>query len=597
MAVDNRALPGIAMPGSHLAQQAGLTAWLRKHWMVLAVLAAFALAAMIVPTLTPVAISDDWTYARSVQILLAEGQLTIFPVVVATAAFQIVWGALFGFLFGPTLGVFRLSTVVITALGGLALYGLCRELGVSRPRSAFGVAVLLFNPLVFVLAFTFMTDPHFVALLSIATWLFARALIPDRSTKPGKGSATSVDGLWTLAGSVAAALAFLTRHQGVLIVVAVVSSLLLSRRLRIDRASLALLARVTAIPLLTIVVYLLWLRSGGNTGAMQAAFLQQVISRGSEGTWWLVRWLTVFEVMYVGFFTLPLFAAALPFLGVPARRIGRKGWLFFGIWAAIAIVGVAVLQARGDLMPYVPQFFGETGLGPPDLLGGRPIILDYGERLALTAVCLLATLAFALIVARAMGAPASVERSRAALVATIGLWQAAGVFPPSYHFLGWAAGSVDRYLEPLAPLAIALALWGMRELPISLAAGWVVAGLLALFAIAGTRDYLVFMGAIWSEADQAVAVGVPLDRLDAGASWDGYHLYEYGWERHMRARTPKGGPWWVYLFGQATDSAYVVAGAPLPGHDVITEGPYSSWLDETPPTLYLLRRQGEPWPP
>ena len=596
MAVEGRAIPGIAMPGSHLAQRAGLTVWLRNHWTVLAVLTAFAMAAFVVPVMTPVAISDDWTYARSAQILLAQGRLTVFPVVVATAIVPIVWGALFGALLGPTLGVFRLSTVVITALGGIALYGLCRELGVSRPRGALGMAAFLFNPLIFVLAYTFMTDPHFVALLMIATWLYAKALTPVLSQRAGpSASPPFLSPAITVAASVVSALAFLARHQGALIVVAVAGYLLLSRRLHRDRAGVALLARVAAIPLLTAVAYVLWVRSGG-TGAMQTAFLGEVVARGGAGTWWLLRWLTVFAVMYVGLFTLPLAAAALPFASRFVPRIRPRGWLICALWAAMALIGAGVLLTRDVLMPYVPQFLGPTGLGPPDLLGGRPVILSGAARLALTAVCLLATLLFALAIARGMAAPASIERSRAALVASIGLWQALGVFPPSYHFLGWSAGSVDRYLEPLAPLAIALALWGLRQTPLSLSAGWVVAGFLALFAIAGTRDYLVFMGSVWSEAERAAAAGVPLDRLDAGASWDGYHLYEYGWEQHVPKRT-HGGPWWTDLFAPATDSSYIVAGAPLAGREVIVDQPYSSWLDRQSTTLYLLRRQGEPWPP
>src|ERR687897_218929 len=82
----------------------------QANWAVLAVFFAFALAAVVVPTLAPVATTDDWAYARSAQILLDEGRLTVFPVVAATAVFQIVWGALCGLLFGPTFGVFRLST-------------------------------------------------------------------------------------------------------------------------------------------------------------------------------------------------------------------------------------------------------------------------------------------------------------------------------------------------------------------------------------------------------------------------------------------------------------------------------------------------------
>jgi len=65
-----------------------------------------------------------------------QGRLTIFPVVAATAVFQVVWGALFSLIFCPTFGAVRLSTVVITAIGAVALYGLCQELGVSRLRSA-----------------------------------------------------------------------------------------------------------------------------------------------------------------------------------------------------------------------------------------------------------------------------------------------------------------------------------------------------------------------------------------------------------------------------------------------------------------------------
>src|SRR5215211_6249323 len=197
-----------------------IVAWMRANWALLAVYIAFALAAVVVPTLAPVATTDDWAYARSAQILLDKAHLTIFPVVAATAVFQIVWGALFGLIFEPTLGIFRLSTVVITALGGLALYGLCRDLGVARGRGALGVATFLFNPLVFVLAFTFMTDAHFMALLVIATWLYAKALGPEE-----------VDGRLLVAGSGVAALAFLTRQQGILIAPAVLLFLLLSRRL------------------------------------------------------------------------------------------------------------------------------------------------------------------------------------------------------------------------------------------------------------------------------------------------------------------------------------------------------------------------------
>ncbi len=589
MTAESRSVPVTSSPagtGSGASFPSRIVAGVRANWALLAVYAAFALAAVVVPTLAPVATTDDWAYARSAQILLDEARLTIFPVVAATAVFPVAWGALFGFIFEPVLGVFRLSTVVITALGGLALFGLCRDLGVARARGALGVATFLFNPLVFVLAFTFMTDAHFMALLVIATWLYARAISPDE-----------IDGRLIVAGSGVAALAFLTRQQGALIVPAVLLFLLLSRRLRRDRASVSLLVQLLALPLLAIAGYYLWLRYGNDVPQVQSQFFHEVLEEGWSGTWWLLRRLTVVELMYLGLFALPLIVAALPGVRRIVRATSPRGWFLFAAWQVILLVGVTALWARGALMPYIGQFFGSGGLGAPDVRGSRPILLGPEIRSALTVVCLIASLLLASIAARAMGAPPSRERSRAGLVLGIGLWQVLGIMPPSYHYIGWAAGSLDRYLLPLIPLTIALALWALRGVRISLPLGWLVAAALALFSVAGTRDYLVFMSAIWTMGDEAVAAGVPLDRLDAGSGWDGYYLYEYGREHRMRSRTPKGGPWWVYFYAPATDSAYVVSGKPLPRHRVIRRQPYSSWLQQKPTYLFLLHRAGIPWPP
>ena len=571
-----------------------LLAWLRKSWPLLAVLLGFAVAAVIVPTLTQVSTTDDWAYSRSAQILVEEGRLVIFPVVAATAVFPVLWNALFGFLFEPTLGVFRLATVVITALGGVALSALLGELGVTRGRAALGVAAHLANPLTFILAFTVMTDAHFVTMLLFASYLFARAV------RPG-----AIDGRWLVAGSLAAGLAFLSRQQGALIVPAVVLFLLLARRLRFDRASLRLLLQLIAPSALIIAGYYLWLRSSGVPPQVQSAFLREALEAGWSGTWWLLRHLTFVELMYLGFFTLPIMAAALP----ATRRLFREqrgvGLLVAWLWSLVAITGVALMWQQGALMPYISQFFGSGGLGSPDVIGSRPKLIGPDVRGALTVVCLVATLLLGLCAGRGINRALAERTERAVsretgvagLLVCIFLGQVAGVLPPSYHYIGWTAGSLDRYLLPLVPLGIALALWWLRGIAIVPPLGWlVVAGMLA-FSVAGTRDYLVYLQAVWRMADVAVARGVPLDRLDAGAGWDGYHLYEEGAARKVRSRTPKGGPWWVYFYGPATDSAYVVSRTTRPGYRAVARQEYDSWLQRKPATVYLLRRLTTSWPP
>ena len=563
---------------------------LAEHWPVAVVLALFGATALIVPTLAPIATTDDWGYARSVEILYHEGRLEIFPVVAATAVFQIAWGALFAVLFEPTLGVFRLSTVVMVAIGGWALSGLCRELGMGRGRAALGVAAYLFNPLAYVLAFTFMTDPHFTALLLISTYFYARGLGAERGT-----------GTTVLVGSAVAACAFLTRQQGALIPLAVVTYLLLGKRLAPDRRGLALLLRVGVLPTAAVIGYFAWLHLVNDVPAVQGSFLREATQAGWGGVWRLLKRLTYVEQLYLGFFALPLVVAAIPAARRATGSLPRAGRVAFLAWEAVLIASAVATWRAGGRMPHIGQFFGSSGLGAPDVLGSRPRLLGETLRDGLTIVCAAASLALALLLCRRLGTVSTgrgVElprRGPAGLVLAVALWQVVGVLPPSFHYLN-RGGSLDRYLLPLLPLAICLTLWAVRDLPLAPRAGWLVIAAFALFSVAGTRDYLVYMQGVWSLAREANAAGVDNQRLDAGSGWDGYHLYEYSRDNKIRARTA-GGPWWVYFYAPATDSSYVVAGVPLPDFLVVSVRDYSSWLDRRPTSLYLLRRPTAPWPP
>jgi hypothetical protein len=180
---------------------------------------------------------------------------------------------------------------------------------------------------------------------------------------------------------------------------------------------------------------------------------------------------------------------------------------------------------------------------------------------------------------------------------SIGLWQAAGILPPSFHFRNWII-SVDRYLLPLLPFAVCLGLWALRDVRLALPHAWAVVAAFAVFSVAGTRDFLVFQDATWDVAWSATEMGVPLTRLDGGASWGGYHLWEYSDANRIPQQTP-GGPWWTNLFASATNSDYVVSSSlwSPPGYDAIGQIEYASWLHDDPTQLYLLRRQGIPGPP
>ena len=562
-------------------------AFVRCHRLIILILTCYALTPLLVPLLTPVAIGDDWVYVRSVEILLREGRLHILDLSVVTLLFQVAWGSLFASVFGLSFGVLRLSTFVMVLLGGLATYGLCRELQIARTPSALAVAAYLFNPLSFVLAYTFMSDPHFTALLTIATYGYVRGLRTDRLA-PDSGA--------IILGSLAAACAFLVRQQGALIPAAIVIALLVQRRLTWDRAGLLLALRVTALPAATIVGYYLWLALVHGIPREQRAFTGSVISAGWEQSLLLIGRMTFIEAMYLGLFTLPVALAALSVMNHVRRARAPAVWFAVFLWAVLLGCGLIHFQ-QGDAqqplmprMPYIAQYLGPYGLGPADILGGRRWIVSWQALDILTALCIVSSLIFVLLLARRFVQPAIADPSRtsAGTVLMVSLGQVAGVLPASFHFRSWII-SVDRYLLPLLPLSLCLGFWALRGLRPSFGASWVVVALAALISIAGTRDVLELQRVTWDVARQAVQQGVPITALDAGAAWDGYALYDYGVAHGLSQQTP-GGPWWTSLFAPATTSDYVVSTTPLDGYQEVGHAAVNSWLGPDETELYLLQR-------
>lgn len=596
------------------AAGAGVGAALRARGPLLGVFALYFLALLIIPVMAPVALGDDWVYARSVEILIAEGRVRILDLSVVTLVWQVLWGGLFAAILGPTFGAMRLSTVVLSALGGLACYWACRQVGVGRGRGALGAALYLFNPILFSLSYTFMSDAQFVALLTIATAFSLRGLRPDRPSAA-----------FTVLGSFVAGLAFLERQQGALIPLAIVSYLVLGGRLRPTRAGVALFAQVVFLPAAMTVAYYLWFRFIHGIPSAQGDFLRKMREAGIDGAVLLASRLSIIEATYVGLFIAPLAVAALPALPRLLRALRPRGWIVFAGWACFVLGGTAIFWRSGRRMPYVPHFLAPSGVGSYDLRGGRPWLIGQSGMDLATIACAGAALLFGLLLCLRLGgrgtpplgtgglivAPTKNPTARdpyragAGLTLAIAAWQILGVLPQSFTFREWTfrglnAPSLDRYLLTLLPLALILAFWAICGLRVAIPAAWILTAAMAVFSIVGTRDFLTFHRAVWTFARQVtVEEGVPLTMLDAGAAWDGYHLYEYSIANDIHTTAPL--PWWLGLFAPADTAEYIIAGAPRDDfsdlYAPIRRIEYSTWLNPEPTYLYLLRRKDVPGPP
>ncbi|GAC1329214.1 MAG: hypothetical protein NVSMB17_05390 [Candidatus Dormibacteria bacterium] len=548
------------------------------------VLAAFAGAAVVIPTMTAVTISDDWVYTRSVEILLRQHQFRVLDLSTANVGLQVIWAALFAWLLGLSPGALRLSTVTMAAIGGVAVYGVCRELRVDRVRAAVGTAMVLFNPLALALAYTFMTDVHYLALMAIAVYGYLRGL--------GRRSMT-----WTLVGAVAAGLALLSRQQGALLPIATVAWLLLVRRHQGRRLWASILAVVSG-PIVIAGSFYLLAPAPGSGG--QSRMIAEIGRAGPGGVSTMVAELVFVGLMYAAFFAAPLVVSALPAVARSVRGWRRRRWAV--AVSTVVVLGLGLIAFAPSHMPYVPHFLGTYGLGPNDLLTGRHPLFLKTVLTAATFACAVVALGLVLLLASSVPPTATgTEETGAApmsLLVALALSQCLGVIPPSIYFRDWTVDgihspSLDRYLLPLLPFAVWLAVSATQRLRTTILVPALLTAAMAVVSVAGTRDFLAWHQQIWAMAAEATRDGVALDALDGGASWDGYHVGEESINNGIPVHTP-GGKWWLYLYSPRIDSTYVISMKAEPGYDVVWARPYRPWLGRRsrPETMYLLRRRG-----
>lgn len=525
---------------------------------------------------------DSWAFAWTVQQLLETGQLRIVEWGAMSLLAHVGWGALFCLPAGFSFSALNLSTFLLSMVAAGASYLALRELSFSKWASVVGAGVVVVNPAVVLLSYSYMTDVPFLAWFTLSTWCNLRGLRRH-------------DVRWLLLGSVFATLAVLIRQNGIVLPAAWCAYLLWQWvRGRRSFPWAEGLASVV-LPILALI---------GLTGLSWAGVLPQ---RTNILTWFNYELLFstllahLFRILlYLGLFMLPLtIPMAIGFLWPDGRWRIRRAivpaalFLLLGVGAIVQFFHPFKLPYLGTwrMMPYYPSVWSVFGTGSQEewLAGTREMVFSYRFWVVITALsCAGAALLLWPALRQAWQSMRTKKAEASGSAWPLG-FMVALILTYLASILLFRGEIYERYLIGLLVPVGALVLRACHREGISLnrPAFGLVAIVFLAFSLALTGEFVTWNGAAWQAASRLADAGIPLDQIDGGFAWNGWHFA--GEVTEVGQASVIGPPWYMAITPQIVRT-YVVSFSPLEGYTSIGRQPYWSPLHWAERELWILHR-------
>ena len=530
-------------------------------------------------------IDDDWSYIKAAETFHHTGEMEFTPWTAMSLVAQIWWGTCFTKIFGYSIEVLRLSTLVISLLGLIFIYFLLLELKHNWQTSFLIVLLLLFNPFSFPLNFTFFTDHFFISLLFISTYFYYKAFKDKKD-------------IYLLIASLVVSFSILVRQNGILIPLAVFIYLLISERSlkTITRRSLLTLI----IPITTFIIFTYWLNAIHGPTAEYIKQTSKLLENLRKPYLFLIKivWRPFLILEFIGFCLLPLSFSFLPKL---KELFNRKhyfllllfclaGTIFYIAFEHIGLYSTIDLWLNGFRFAYISEY------GYRDSLN---ILFFFYRLLDFLSVASVVYLIYLMIKYRKLIREQFPLSSPSFLIVLIGIFQFIFLLTTLYKF--------SRYYLILIPFFIFAILEITKHIRINKMVFLPFLTIYALFSFAVTQDVMSWNQIKWQITQQLLDKGISTRKISAGFAWDAWHCYQYSSD-HPDEIVPQRGdiPWWIEDLIPVIDPQYLISNSPVPTgfefftyfdtdrYNVIDSFNYFSLFYMRKMKIYLLKRAPRP---
>jgi 4-amino-4-deoxy-L-arabinose transferase-like glycosyltransferase len=514
----------------------------------------FILSEFIVRPIGNYPLNDDWSYSHSVKVYLDTGKLDLGYWPAMTLIAHIWSGVLSCKIFGFSHVVLRLSTLLIALLSAIAFYKLIFRITESKQAAFLLSAFLIFNPLMFSLSNTFMTDVPFVFSVILCFYTCERYL-------------TTRNIGWLLALTLSCIYSILIRQYGLAIVFALFFLMLFVK----GRSRFLIL-----IPLiLSALAYWqadLFIKS--SKSAVTVVTISSVLNRVNVEMLLGSGTRIAYMIAYSGLFLLPLLAPAAVYLFKKQTRLNLRFVIPIFVLLSWGIIYFVKTMPLGNVLSNTAlgteTFFETLVLGHNMKHVHSPL---FGKLVWWLSIA--GSLCFSFIVAAVLVALPMKLKTRK-LTDPFRLFTFFFLFF-IIIFICITESFFDRYWLPLLPPILVLLAYKHESIKRTLALSAVFIISTGLFSVLATKDYFMWNKCKWQLINRVTNAGTDPRHVNGGFEYLAFNFYDEDW--------------WGYLNDQ--NHPFYVGFEKRKGYAVMDYRVYQRYIPWKKDTLFLIVNKTE----
>ncbi len=470
------------------------------------------LCAWITWPVVELGVNDEWSYAKTVQVLAQTGHVVYNGWVAAIVGWMFYLGALSVKLFGFSFTTVRLSMLPVSMATIYLTHRTMVRCGLNNWNATMATLTLALSPLYLPLAISFMTDVPGLFCVLLCLYACVRAL-QATTDKAALG--------WLCFAAFANAFGGMVRQIAWLGVLVMVPSAIWLLRKRPRFVAVGGAAWLISVAFIFGAMH--WYHH--QLYSVPEDLIQAEINASSLSN---VVVLFVGGVLELGFLLLPLMLFFVPRVSLRNRTTVK---VFLGTTIVFAIyTGAQFLKQRSWLVPYIGNYVTPFGvLSNSPLHGIMPVVLRPGIRLVLTILLALAAASFVAVLRERKDSARERQPQQISWHSLIVL-----LLPFTVAYFGLLVPRAianyfyDRYLLVLLFLAAipVVRLYQERVQPRLPTAALIPIGLYAVFAVAGTHDCFARFRGYLEAINELRSAGVPATEIDGGLEFDGWTQIE-----------------------------------------------------------------------